>query len=206
MIEAPTFSEEERANAQGYRLIAGIDEVGRGPLAGPVVAAAIILSRDSRPPWLSRVRDSKQLTALERERLFPYICREALAVGTGTVSAEVIDAQGIVAATRLAMCYAVEQLRPAPDFLLIDALSLPALDLPQRGIIKGDTLSLSIAAASIVAKVTRDRLMVEMDALYPGYRLAKNKGYATPEHEEALQRLGACPIHRRTFAPVCEVL
>lgn len=206
MNKAPTFLEEEKLRARGYHAIAGIDEVGRGPLAGPVVAAAVVLPLDERPSWLRRVRDSKQLTALERERLFACIQQGAIVTGTGIVSAEVIDAEGIVAATRLAMRLAVEHLHLAPDFLLIDAIRLPDLDLPQRGIIKGDNLSLSIAAASIVAKVTRDRLMVEMDSLFPGYGLARNKGYPTPEHLARLHRLGACAIHRRSFAPVREVL
>lgn len=200
--QAPTFIEEERLRAQGYQLIAGIDEVGRGPLSGPVMAAAVILSLEDRPSWLHLIRDSKRLTPLKREFLFDCIQQDAAAFGVGVVSPEVIDERGIIAATRLAMRSAVEQLSSPPDFLLIDAISLPNLDLPQKSIIRGDNLSLSIAAASIVAKVTRDRLMVELDSLFPGYGLARNKGYATPEHLARLRHLGPCPIHRKTFTPV----
>ena len=200
--QAPTLIEEENLRAQGCRLVAGIDEVGRGPLAGPVMAAAAILPPEPRPSWLPLVRDSKQLTPLKREWLFDRIRQDTVVFGVGIVSVDVIDEQGIVNATRQAMSAAVEQLSIPPDFLLIDAVRLPAVDLPQRSIIKGDNLSLSIAVASIIAKVLRDRLMVEMDHLFPGYGLARNKGYGTPEHLEGLQRLGPCPIHRRTFFPV----
>lgn len=203
---APTFIEEEKLRAEGYHLIAGVDEAGRGPLAGPVVAAAVVLHASSCPSWLRSVRDSKQLTPAKRELLFRYIREEAVAVGVGSVKSEVIDEKGIVAATRLAMCLAVERLSSFPDFVLIDAMSLPALDVPQRGIVKGDNISLTIAAASIVAKVVRDRLMVKMDGFHPHYGLARNKGYGTPEHLEALQRFGPCPLHRRSFAPVRELL
>ncbi|MFC2058712.1 ribonuclease HII [Chloroflexota bacterium] len=206
MNKAPTFFEEEELRAQGYKLVAGIDEVGRGPLAGPVVAAAVILPIEDGIPWLSQVRDSKQLTPLKRERLFDCIQRDAIATGVGLVPPDVIDAQGIAEATRVAMGYAVKGLPLSPDYLLIDAVRLPSLELPQKSIIKGDTLSLSIAAASIVAKVTRDRLMVELDSFFPGYGLARNKGYPTPEHLEQLRCMGACPIHRRSFAPVREVV
>jgi ribonuclease HII len=204
--QAPTFVEEKTQRRLGHRLVAGIDEVGRGPLAGPVLAAAVILSLDRRPSWLRFVRDSKQLTPRRRDLLFDCIRRDAVAFGVGTVSSEVIDEQGIVSATKAAMIAAVERLPVSPDFLLIDAVGLPALNLPQRSIIKGDTLSLSIAAASIVAKVTRDRLMAELDGLFPGYGLARNKGYGTPQHLERLRRLGPCPLHRKTFFPVRELL
>jgi len=203
---APTFFEEEKLKAQGYQLVAGIDEVGRGPLAGPVVAAAVILPLGDDISWLFQVRDSKQLTPLKRDRLSIYIQRDALAIGIGVVPPDVIDAHGIVAATRLAMSYAVGSLNLVPDYLLIDAVRLPDLELPQKSIIKGDTLSISIAAASIVAKVTRDRLMVELDAFFPGYGLARNKGYPTSEHLEQLSCMGACPIHRKSFAPVRNVV
>ncbi|MFC1963356.1 ribonuclease HII [Chloroflexota bacterium] len=206
MNHAPTFFEEEKLKAQGYQLVAGIDEVGRGPLAGPVVAAAVILPLGDDISWLFQVRDSKQLTPLKRDRLSIYIQRDALAIGIGVVPPDVIDAHGIVAATRLAMSYAVGSLNLVPDYLLIDAVRLPDLELPQKSIIKGDTLSISIAAASIVAKVTRDRLMVELDAFFPGYGLARNKGYPTSEHLEQLRCMGACPIHRKSFAPVRNVV
>ncbi len=204
--QVPTFVEEERLIAQGYRLIAGIDEVGRGPLAGPVIAAAVILSPEERPSWLSRVRDSKQLTPSQRESIFDCMMESGIAFGVGVVSHEVIDERGIVPATRLAMRHAVEQLSTRPDYLLIDYMRLPGVRIPQKGVAEGDSICVSIAAASIVAKVTRDRMMVELDSQYPGYGLAQHKGYGTPEHLEALQKLGPCPIHRKTFEPVRERL
>lgn len=202
VIQVPTFDEEEKLIARGYRLIAGIDEVGRGPLAGPVVAAAIIIPLEERPSWLSRVRDSKQLTPSQRESIFDRIIESRVAYGLGVVSHEVIDKRGIAPATRLAMCYAIEQLSISPDYLLIDFMRLPAIRIPQKSVVDGDSLCLSIAAASIVAKVTRDHMMMELDGQYPGYGLAQHKGYGTPEHLEALQKLGPCPIHRKTFTPV----
>lgn len=202
MIQPPTLIEEEKLEAEGYRLIAGIDEVGRGALAGPVAAAAVILSHPAEAPWLSLVRDSKQLTAARRRFLSQRIREGALGIGIGLVSHRIIDEQGIIMATRLAMRLAVEQLPQQPDFLLIDQMKLPGLSLPQRGIIGGDRLCLSIACASIIAKVARDRLMEEQDALYPGYGFHSNKGYGSPAHLEALQRLGPCDLHRRSFAPV----
>ena len=205
MSQSPTFIEEERLWQQGYELVAGIDEVGRGPLAGPVVAAAVILTPASRLPWLWELRDSKRLAPRKREFLSSCIQREALAVGVGVVPPETIDASGIVAATRLAMRLAVEKLAPSPDFLLIDWITMPELDIPQRSITRGDNLSRSIAAASIVAKVHRDRMMMEYDGLYSGYGFARNKGYPTTEHLAKLRRLGCCPIHRASFAPVREV-
>ena len=200
--QVPTFDEEERLKAKGYRLVAGIDEVGRGPLAGPVVAAAVILPLEERPSWLSRVRDSKQLTPTQRESIFDRVLESGIAFGVGVVSHEVIDKRGIAPATRLAMRNAIEQLSTRPDYLLIDYMRLPGVRIPQKGVVDGDSICVSIAAASIVAKVTRDRLMVELDGQYPGYGLAQHKGYGTPEHLEALQRLGPCPIHRKTFEPV----
>ena len=200
--QIPTFAEEERLRAQGYRLIAGIDEAGRGPLAGPVVAAAVILPPEERPSWLSLVRDSKQLTQLRREAIFDCIVESGIAFGVGVVSHEVIDERGIAPATRLAMRYAVEQLSTRPDYLLIDYMRLPGVRIPQKGVVDGDSICVSIAAASIVAKVTRDRMMVELDSQFPGYGLAQHKGYGTPEHLEALQRLGPCSLHRKTFTPV----
>ena len=202
MGQAPTFIEEERLWAQGYRLIAGIDEVGRGPLAGPVVAAAAILPLDERPSWLHLLRDSKELSPQRREFLYECFRQDGIIFGVGAVSHEVIDERGIVPASMLAMRLAVEQLPSLPDFLLVDYVRLPSVRIPQKSITNGDRLSLSISAASIVAKVTRDRLMVELDRQYPGYGLARHKGYGTPEHLETLQRLGPCPLHRRTFAPV----
>lgn len=200
----PTFIEEKRLAQQGYRSIAGIDEAGRGPLAGPVVAAAVILPLELDAPWLPLVRDSKQLTPEKRELLFPLIQETAIAVGVSHASPEAIDAHGILKATRMAMCSAVKLLSPSPDFLLIDYLTLSELSLPQRGIVKGDSRCLSIACASIIAKVTRDRLMVALDKLYPEYGFARHKGYATREHLSALRRWGACPIHRKCFSSVLQ--
>ena len=197
----PTFAEEQRLAKQGYRLIAGIDEVGRGPLAGPVMAGAVILPLNLDTPWLHLVRDSKQLTAETREHLCPLIYEAAIAVGIGEVSAEAIDKNGIARATKMAMRQAVNNLATQPDALLIDFVRLTEVNLPQRCIVKGDQLSISIACASIIAKVTRDRLMVELDKLHPGYGFATHKGYATKEHLESIERLGACPIHRMCFSP-----
>ena len=197
----PTFAEEQRLAKQGYRLIAGIDEVGRGPLAGPVMAAAVILPPGIETDWLHLVRDSKQLTAETREHLCPLIYEAAIAVGIGEVSAAAIDKNGIARATKMAMRQAVDNLATPPDALLIDFVRLTEVNLPQRCIVKGDQISISIACASIVAKVTRDRLMVELDKVHPGYGFAAHKGYATKEHLESIERLGACPIHRMCFSP-----
>ncbi|MFC1986598.1 ribonuclease HII [Chloroflexota bacterium] len=205
-LQAPSFAEETILGAQGYRYIAGIDEVGRGALAGPVVAAAVILPRSVDAPWLSLVRDSKQLSPAKREFLFPHIRKVAVATGTGLASHEVIDNQGIIKATQLAMKLAIDQLSPPPETLLIDYISLPAVKLPQKGITNGDSRCFSIACASIIAKVTRDRLMMELDAVYPGYGLARHKGYCTEEHFLRLCQLGPCPIHRQSFRPVKDML
>lgn len=198
----PTFIEERRLAKQGYRFIAGIDEVGRGPLAGPLIAAAVILPLNLDAPWLRLVRDSKELTPKRRESLFPLIGETAIAIGVGSTPHKLIDTQGIVMATRIAMRSAVAHLPQPPDFLLIDFVALPELALPQRSITKGDSRSLSIACASIIAKVIRDRIMVTLDEIHPGYGFARHKGYATREHLASLRRLGACPIHRKCFAPV----
>lgn len=202
----PTFAEEERLAAQGYRLIAGIDEAGRGALAGPVVAAAVILPFRFKSRWLKEVNDSKLLTPEKREYLFPLICNAAITNGVGIVSHQYIDQQDIVIATRLAMKQAIEQLMPPPDSLLIDFMRLPEIKIYQEGIVDGDALCLSIACASIIAKVTRDHLMIELDDAYPGYGLCHHKGYCTDEHVASLNRLGVCPIHRRSFHPVKDML
>ncbi len=200
--QIPSFAEERILEAQGYRYIAGIDEVGRGALAGPVVAAAVILPRRIDAPWLSLVKDSKQLRPDRRELLFHHIHKIAVAVGIGLASREVVDAQGIIKATQLAMKLAVDQLSPPPESLLIDYMRLPEVSLPQKGIKYGDALCFSIACASIIAKVTRDHLMMELDRAYPGYGLAHHKGYGTREHLACLCRLGPSPIHRQSFKPV----
>ena len=190
---------------QGTTYVAGVDEVGRGPLAGPVVAGAVIFPQDIDESGLVGIRDSKELTASARERMDVRIYQVALAVGIGRASVREVDVVGIVGATRRAMSRAIGKLQPRPQALLIDALSLPGIDLPQQCPIKGDRVSLSIAAASIVAKVARDRMMVEADRRYPGYGFSRNKGYGTREHIEALYRQGSCIIHRVSFAPVARV-
>jgi ribonuclease HII len=205
-LKLPSFAEEKDLVAQGYRHIAGIDEVGRGALAGPVVAAAVILPLHLDAPWLNLVRDSKLLNPKRRELLFDHIHQVAIGIGTGRVDREVIDAQGIVKSTRLAMKLAIDQLLPSPETLLIDYMLLPEVRLPQKGVADGDSRCFSIACASIIAKVTRDRMMVEFDRAYPGYKLAHHKGYGTTEHLDRLRRLGPSPIHRRSFRPVNDCL
>jgi ribonuclease HII len=204
MVQEPDLHEEMALFADGYRYIAGLDEAGRGSWAGPVVAGAVILPlhRPDLSQELEGVRDSKQLTPRQRERLYGIIESVALAVGVGSVPPDKIDELGIVPATRQAMGLAIVQLDPLPDFLLIDFLNLPGLSIPQKGIAGGDALSFSIAAASIVAKVTRDRWMVQLDARYPGYGFARHKGYGTRQHKESLARLGPSPVHRLSFAPM----
>jgi ribonuclease HII len=198
----PTLIEENRLSAEGYRFIAGVDEAGRGALAGPVVAAAVILPPSPRFKWLKQVRDSKELSAIRRESLFDRIKQDAVAVSVGIIAPQTIDIIGIVDATRIAMCHAVEQLATPPDFLLIDYLQLTQLRIVQKPIVRGDKLCLSIACASIIAKVTRDRIMNDLDRLHPGYSLADHKGYGTKLHLSCLQRNGPSPIHRHSFAPV----
>lgn len=197
----PHFKEEAALLAAGYSLIAGLDEVGRGPIAGPVVAGVVVLPPPPRRPWMRGIRDSKELTAFQREELAPVIEREALGAQVGMSTAAEIDRLGIVKATHLAMESAIDSLAQEPQHLLLDAFPLPTVPLPQTPIIKGDAYCLSIAAASIVAKVARDRMMDEADELYPGYGFSTNKGYATPEHLRAVEELGPSPIHRRTFSP-----
>ena len=206
MRTAPNLAEERLQWLQDRELVAGVDEVGRGPLAGPVVAAAVILSPSSDFRWLFHVRDSKQLNPQQREELATYIWRDALAVGVGFVPHTVIDRIGIAESTRQAMLRAIGELQQRPYYLLIDALSLPACSLPQKGIIDGDARCISIASASIVAKVARDRYMESHDRKFSGYGFARNKGYATRQHLEALRRLGPCDLHRRSFNPVREMV
>lgn len=198
----PTFKEEVRLREQGYARVAGVDEVGRGPLAGPVVAAAVVLDPDAGLPCYDDLRDSKALSAAQRERLARLIQGDALGAATGLATTQEIDEAGIVEATRRAMRRAIRGLPERPDHLLVDALPLPGPGVPFRAITRGDALCRSVAAASIVAKVTRDALMVEADAAHPGYGFARNKGYATPFHLRQLAALGPCPLHRRYYAPV----
>ena len=179
-----------------YLNICGIDEAGRGPLAGPVVAAAVILPKDAR---ILYVNDSKQLSEKKREELYDVIMKEAVSVGVGIASPARIDEINILQADYEAMREAVSKLNPAPDILLNDAVIIPQLEMKQISIIKGDAKSLSIASASIIAKVTRDRMMYEYDKLYPEYGFASNKGYGSQAHIEALKQYGPCPIHRRSF-------
>lgn len=187
---------------RGVARIAGVDEAGMGPLAGPVVAAAAVLPRDFRPRGLD---DSKKLDGRERERLAAEV-KGAAAWAVGLASPEEIDRLNIYRAGLLAMRRAVEGLPVRPEHLLVDARRIPELRIPQQGIVKGDGKSLSIAAASVIAKTTRDALMVELDAAHPGYGLARHKGYAAPEHLAALRERGPSPCHRRSFAPVKELL
>lgn len=189
---------ERQATQAGYQAIAGIDEVGRGPLAGPVVSAAVILPTDVD---LVGINDSKQLSLAKREELYIAIKEQAISIGIGIMDQEVIDRVNIYEATKLAMQAAIDALDPQPDFLLIDAMKL-ANGIPQENLIKGDARSVSIAAASIIAKVTRDHMMVDYAKQYPGYGFEKNAGYGTKEHLDGLEKLGITPIHRKTFAPI----
>ena len=182
-----------------YDYICGIDEVGRGPLAGPVVAAAVILPKDSYYQYLN---DSKKVTEKRRNKLYDEITTEAVSYGIGLVSPDIIDDINILQATYVAMKKAIDALSIRPQMILVDAVHIPDIGIPQVGIVKGDAKSISIAAASIVAKVYRDRLMTEYDALYPEYKFAKNKGYGTKEHMQALHEIGMSPIHRKSFVHI----
>ncbi len=206
MLQKPSFTEEKKMAKQGYRLIAGVDEAGRGALAGPVVAAAVVLPRRLKGAWLDEVKDSKLLSPMKREFLFHYIHETAISIGIGMAPPEVIDDLGIIEATRLAMKAAINQLSPPPQSLLIDYMCLPEVRLHQKGITDGDRLCFSIACASIMAKVARDRLMIELDRTYPGYGLAQHKGYGTEKHLSCLRQLGPCPIHRQSFRPVRDMI
>jgi ribonuclease HII len=186
---------EDQASTKGYKYICGVDEAGRGPLAGPVVAAAVILPTGFS---LTGLDDSKRLTSSTRSKLFDLIYTKAIAIGTGISEVNTIDEVNILQATYRAMRQAINML-PKADFVLVDGWKIPELNLPQINIIGGDAISSSIAAASIIAKVMRDRLMIEYDKLYPQYRFSKNKGYCTLEHIEAVKRYGLSPIHRTSF-------
>jgi len=202
MAEAPNnlLAFESRLWDQGFKSVAGVDEVGRGPLAGPVVAACVVLSPDFSVP---DVNDSKKLTAAKREKLFDLIMQHAKQVGVGVVAEKVIDRLNILNASLQAMRQAIEKLKRPPDFVLVDGnQKIPNLPWPQMPVVKGDSLSLSIAAASIVAKVTRDRIMLEYHKQYPEFNFADHKGYATKTHMEALRTFGPCRIHRRSFSLV----
>lgn len=181
---------------KGYTRIAGIDEAGRGPLAGPVIAAAVILDRKK---VIFGIKDSKKLSEKKREYLYTEIINNALSVGVGIVDESTIDSINIRNATHLAMKKAIESLSLKPDYLLIDAETLSGVDIPQSSIIKGDSLSISIAAASIIAKVERDKLISSYENIYPGYGFAKHKGYGTKQHFESIRKYGLLPIHRKSF-------
>lgn len=187
---------EEELYAKGIQVIAGMDEAGRGPLAGPVVAAAVILPKDFNVPG---VDDSKKLTEKKREALYEVITDQALSYGTGIVDNYIIDDINILEATKLAMKLAVNNLKMKPEYILIDALTLKDIMIPQCGIIKGDSISISIAAASIIAKVTRDRMMREFHDRFPQYAFDRNKGYGTKEHIEGISTYGPCLLHRKSF-------
>lgn len=198
----PTLLHEKELRAAGYEIICGVDEVGRGPLAGPVCAAAVILPAEFEHPVLN---DSKKMTERQREKVYEELSSDARIIWSVTLlEAEEIDRINILEASREAMRLAVRQLRQAADAALIDGLEVPRFPIPQRALVKGDSLSLSIAAASVMAKVTRDRLMLQLAERHPEYGFDVHKGYPTPRHLEALARHGPCPIHRRTFGPVAQ--
>lgn len=210
----PTLEYERAFWRDGFVCVAGVDEAGRGALAGPVVAAAVILpvflddadwTHDKLFHAIARANDSKVLTPRAREALFDPICQLARTYTIGMASVQEIDTMNILRASHLAMQRALEKLSPPPDALLLDALVLPQSSLPQQGIIHGDSIALSIAAASILAKVARDRMMRELDAQYPQYNFAQHKGYGTRAHLAALEKFGACPQHRFSYAPVQNV-
>lgn len=196
------FTFDESFRKEGFKVIAGIDEAGRGCLAGPVVAACVSFKDEV---FIKGIRDSKELSAAQRESLFEEILKNAF-VGIGIVDVDVIDRINILEASRLAMIKAFENLGIQVDLLLIDAVELPEIGIPQKNIIKGDKKSASIASASIVAKVTRDRIMHEYHRLYSNYGFNKHKGYATKEHLSALRKFGPSPIHRKSFSPVRELM
>lgn len=193
------YQYDESLRKKGYLRIAGIDEAGRGPLAGPVVAAAVVFSKSIK---IEGLRDSKKVPEKEREILYSEVLRFSEDVGVGIVGHEEIDRLNILRATRLAMQYAVEDLSKPPDILVIDALSLPSIPIRQVSIIKGESISASIAAASIVAKFVRDKIMMEYHRQYPQYNFEKHKGYCTKEHLDMIRLYGPCPIHRKSFQRV----
>jgi len=195
------YEYEEALEDRGYKYVAGVDEVGRGPLAGPVVVAAVILPMGLR---IKGINDSKKLSEKKREELYKEIMKEALAVSVSYVYEDVIDKINIYEATKKGMLEAVEKLQVKPEHVLIDAMPLSELQIEHTSIIHGDALSASIGAASIIAKVTRDHFMEKMDHKYPNYGFKKHKGYCTKEHLTALEKYGPCPIHRKSFSPVAK--
>ncbi len=204
--QRPTRRRELYHRRNGARTIVGVDEVGRGPLAGPIVTAAVSLPLDRRPAWLSELRDSKQLNSAQRERTAPLIREGALQWSLGWVQADELDEIGMANALRMACGRAIERLRTPPDLVLADGRDDLRLACETEMIVKGDVSVASIAAASIIAKVARDRWMIELDARFPGYGFARHKGYGSPQHLAALHALGPCPEHRRSFAPVADAM
>ncbi len=200
---AKLYAYEEQALAEGFRIVAGVDEAGRGPLAGPVSIAAVVLPHNL---YLPRINDSKKLSPNVRDELFDEIQEKAISIGTALVDAAVIDRLNIYQATINGMYEAIFSLNPQPDKVLIDAVRLEQLPMKSLSIIKGDAKSASIAAASIIAKVTRDRLMDEYDREYPQYGFARHKGYGTAEHIDAIRKYGPCPIHRKSFEPIKSII
>ena len=194
---------ERAAIAAGHAIVAGVDEAGRGPLAGPVAVAAVILPQEC---YLPHLNDSKKLSHAVREELFAQIIEQAISYHVALMDADMIDRMNILQATRTGMYEAIAALTPAPDKVLIDAVELPKLSMPSQSIIKGDAKSVSIAAASILAKVTRDHLMESYDIQYPHYGFAKHKGYGTQEHIDTIRKYGICPIHRKSFDPIRSML
>lgn len=202
----PTYKLEKTLLDDGYTFIAGVDEAGRGALAGPVVAAAVVLPRDVGVYILQGVKESKQVTSRKRLKFFDLICSKAVAIGVGIVSSEVIDEINIYNATLLAMKKAVQSMNIKPDYLLIDGNQVVNIDIAQKAIVKGDCKCLSISCASILAKVTRDRIMNWIHEMYPQYKFPLHKGYATREHIKTLELYGPSPVHRYSFAPVKNLL
>ena len=200
----PNLDIEQDVRSVQYKYIAGVDEVGRGPLAGPVVSAAVVLPDDlvGDEDWLSVINDSKKLSESKRQMAYEIINRQAVSVAVGITNASTIDSVGILPATISSMFTALRGLQVSPDFVLFDFIPLKDCEYPYRTVVKGDTKSYSISAASIIAKVTRDELMKEADEQYPGYGFSGHKGYGTAKHLDAIKRLGPCEIHRRSFAPI----
>ena len=204
MHKKPCFCEESQLYNQGFKVIAGVDEVGRGTIAGPVLAGIIILPRNADLPWINLINDSKKLSQIKREEIFHNIQQSEIYYETGISSPDEIDQTGIVEGTHIAIIRALEKLKLKPDFLLLDGGLNPKINIKKKTITKGDNLSISIAAASIIAKVTRDKIMEKFDQSIPGYEFGKHKGYLTKLHMEKLKNLGPSEIHRKSFYPVTE--
>lgn len=204
-VKTPTYEREEALIAQGYSMVAGVDEVGRGPLAGPVMAGAVVLP-GVHMDWFDDVRDSKLLSAAKRALLAPMIRRDSIAFGIGAASVAEIDRLGIAKATMLASVRSIRNLGLKPAYVLTDNVKLRGIGVPYTAVPDGDTICISIAAASVIAKVARDEIMAEMDKRYPEYGFARHKGYATAEHMERINQIGVCEIHRKTFSPAKEIL